>query len=124
MGSEIRAFNAETGELQWSYELDFMKRKVARGDSEGDFARRATPWRGRCVPVAYSSPSVDGDGVVLIGHMSGKFFGVKDWNNDGGISRDEVSTFDAEAAFLHSGPAFAPGIFAFTTCDSLWVWRY
>lgn len=121
--SIMQAFNAKTGELKWTYELDFMKRKVVRGDEEGDGPRMATPWRGRCVPVAYSSPTVDGNGVIHIGHMSGKFFAIKDWNDDGVIQPDEVSEFDAEAAFLHSGPAFAPGVFAVTTCDSLWVWR-
>eukprot|EP00747_Dinoflagellata_sp_TGD_P097147 gnl/TRDRNA2_/TRDRNA2_167041_c0_seq3.p1 gnl/TRDRNA2_/TRDRNA2_167041_c0~~gnl/TRDRNA2_/TRDRNA2_167041_c0_seq3.p1 ORF type:complete len:247 (-),score=27.17 gnl/TRDRNA2_/TRDRNA2_167041_c0_seq3:55-795(-) len=122
--SEIHAFKADTGEKLWSYQLDYMKKKNALGEDEGFAIRSAdSPWRSVCAPVAYSSPSVDGNGVVFIGHMSGKFFGVKDWNGDGQISKEEVSVFNAEAAFLHSGPAFAPGMFAFTTCDSLWVWR-
>merc|ERR1712060_65433 len=121
--SDMYAFNANTGEFLWSYELDFMKIKNPRGEVEGEIPRRETPWRPGCGPVAYSSPSIDGNGVAFIGHMSGKFFGVKDWNNDGKIDKEEVSVFDGEAAFLHSGPAFASGIFAVTTCDSLWVWK-
>lgn len=120
----VTALDAETGELQWSYELPVWRRVAARGDEEGVLTRlRLFPDRPVCLPAMFSSPSVDGAGVLYIGHMSGMLFGIKDWNADGTISSDEVSAFDAEAAFLHSGPAFAPGMFAFTTCDSLFVWR-
>ena len=79
---------------------------------EGFFQRLfwSLPKRPICLPVAHSSPSVDGNGVVFIGHASGLFIGVKDWNKDGKISDEEVSIYDTEAAYLHSGPAFAPGI--------------
>merc|ERR1712187_785682 len=101
-------------------------RPGARGDEEGFFqrVRVSLPKRPICLPVAHSSPSVDGNGVVFIGHASGLFIGVKDWNKDGKISDEEVSTYDTEAAYLHSGPAFAPGMRAVTTCDSLWVWKW
>jgi len=123
--SEIVALDAETGAFKWSHVLARWKSPTALGDQEGFKQKSATqPWRKMCCPVAYSSPGVDGNGVVYIGHMSGIAFGVKDWDNNGVISDDEVYKFYAEGAFLHSGPAFAPGIFAFTTCDQLFVWRF
>merc|ERR1712217_470064 len=119
------ALDADTGRIKFNHTFPLWERHTAEGDQEG-FAQKSKtqPWRTVCCPVAYSSPSVDGNGVVYIGHMSGMLFGVKDWNKDGVISENEVSTFDAEGAFLHSGPAFAPGIFAFTTCEQLFVWRF
>jgi len=123
--SEIVALDADTGKMKYKYVLDVFRRPTAKGDQEGVLQKAATqPWRALCCPVAYSSPSVDGEGVVYIGHMSGTIFGVKDWDRNGAITEDEVYRFDAEGAFLHSGPAFAPGLFAFTTCDQLFVWRF
>lgn len=117
--------DADTGEVKFKYVVDRYKAPMAKGDGEGYAQKVATqPWRETCCPVAYSSPSVDGNGVVYIGHMSGNIFGLKDWDKNGVISDDEVYRFDAEGGFLHSGPAFAPGIFAFTTCDQLFVWRF
>mmetsp|Transcript_142422 Transcript_142422/g.442867 ORF Transcript_142422/g.442867 Transcript_142422/m.442867 type:complete len:252 (+) Transcript_142422:260-1015(+) len=123
--SEIVALDAATGKRRWKHTLMVWSRPTAKGDQEGYAQKIATqPWRAMCCPVAYSSPSVDGNGVVYIGHMSGKIFGVKDWDKNGRISDDEVYEFDAEGAFLHSGPAFAPGVFAFTTCEQLFVFRF
>jgi len=120
---EITAFDAETGDVRWHYDLPPWMRVAARGDEEGWIPRWKTPWRGTCCPASFGSPSVDGDGTVYVGFVSGVFYGIKDRNADGRIDESEVRTFDAEAAFLHSGPAFAPGIFAFSTCDSVWAWR-
>merc|ERR1711879_651801 len=118
--SDIVAIDADTGRIKWKHVLAQWKNPTALGDQEGFSQKSSTqPWRAMCCPVAYSSPSVDGNGVVYIGHMSGYFFGVKDWDKDGTISEDEVYKFFAEGAFLHSGPAFAPGMFAFTTCEQL-----
>mmetsp|Transcript_51114 Transcript_51114/g.102752 ORF Transcript_51114/g.102752 Transcript_51114/m.102752 type:complete len:163 (+) Transcript_51114:1-489(+) len=123
--SEIVALDAGTGRVKWQKVLATWDEPTAKGDQAGFKQKVATqPWRAMCCPVAYSSPSVDGNGVVYIGHMSGNIYAAKDWNKDGVLADDEIESFDAEGAFLHSGPAFAPGIFAFTTCEQLFVWRF
>eukprot|EP00413_Alexandrium_margalefii_P036469 CAMPEP_0204595528 /NCGR_PEP_ID=MMETSP0661-20131031/52721_1 /ASSEMBLY_ACC=CAM_ASM_000606 /TAXON_ID=109239 /ORGANISM="Alexandrium margalefi, Strain AMGDE01CS-322" /LENGTH=565 /DNA_ID=CAMNT_0051606061 /DNA_START=45 /DNA_END=1742 /DNA_ORIENTATION=- len=123
--SEVVALDGATGLRKWQHTFMTWTNPTAKGDQEGLWQRFwSQPQRPICCPVAYSSPSVDGNGVVYIGHMSGKIFGVKDWDKNGRISDDEVYEFDAEGAFLHSGPAFAPGVFAFTTCEQLFVFRF
>mmetsp|Transcript_142421 Transcript_142421/g.442862 ORF Transcript_142421/g.442862 Transcript_142421/m.442862 type:complete len:251 (+) Transcript_142421:260-1012(+) len=123
--SEVVALDADTGKQKWQHTFMVWDRPTAMGDQEGYKQKLVSqPFRAMCCPVAYSSPSVDGNGVVYIGHMSGNIYGVKDWDKNGRITEDEVYKFNAEGAFLHSGPAFAPGMFAFTTCDQLFVFRF
>merc|ERR1712039_635454 len=110
--AEIYAFNAGNGEQQWVYKVPDWPHVSAAGDSEGFFTRlQYTPWRPAALPAAYSSPTIDATGTVYIGYHSGMVYGLKDTNGDGIVSEAEVVKFDTKGAFLHSGPAFAPGIF-------------
>lgn len=123
--SEILALDAATGEVRWRHELPVWHRVAARGD-EDFFLRRlwSTPWRTACLPASFGSPTVDGAGSLYVGYMDGRLYGIRDADGDGAISGSEVTAFDAGAGFLHSGPALAPGLFAVTSCDSLFVWSW
>jgi len=122
--AEIYAYDADTGEQQWVYHLPDWPYVSAAGDNDGFFERtRYFPHRAMCLPAAYNSPTIDGRGTVWIGYHDGMVYGLRDENLDGVVAEDEVVKFDTQAAFLHSGAAFAPGLMAVTNCDSMWVWK-
>mmetsp|Transcript_10824 Transcript_10824/g.34347 ORF Transcript_10824/g.34347 Transcript_10824/m.34347 type:complete len:488 (+) Transcript_10824:99-1562(+) len=141
----IMAFNAATGAPQWRFNTKpytgFMN--MARGDLEG-FAMRAKYDHGHeiCLPAHWSSANIDGQGFVYAARSDGFVYGVRglaahaaseppttaaalanlrpDFESTPGI---EVRVFDAQGASLHGAFAFAPGLVAVSTCDTLWVFR-
>lgn len=122
--AEVIAYDADTGEQQWIYYLPSWPYVSAAGDSEGYNERGAyVPERQVCLPAAYSAPTIDARGTVWLGYHSGMVLGLRDENGDGLVTEDEVLSFDTQGAFLHSGPAFAPGIMAITNCDTMWTWK-
>lgn len=125
--TEVVALDAGTGELQWRYQLPTWRRFSSAGDEEGYLTRllQGTGRRLACLPAAFSSPTIDNNGTVYIGHMSGGFYAIKDVNGDGMIdAASEVSVLETGAGFLPSGPSLAPGMLAVASCDSLHVFRY
>lgn len=121
MPTELLTMDAETGEAGWTYEAPLWSHITGAGDEEGLLERRRLGIRETCQPPPWSSPIVDSEGTVYVGHESGKFFAIRDKNHDGHINRKhEVSVFDAGAGFLQP-PSLAPGMLAVASCDSLFV---
>merc|ERR1712032_532455 len=66
--SYVAALDAKTGSLKWHWDFPVWTKGVARGDYEGFFTRFwYIPERPICLPVCFSSPTVDAEGVVYIG---------------------------------------------------------
>jgi len=121
--SEVIAMDAETGEQQWEFKLPSWPFISAAGDSEGFFERmRYLPQRSLVLPAAFNSPTIDGDGRVIIGYHNGRVYSVRDDDGDGVISKAETMEYDTKSNFLHTGAAFAPGVFAVASTDTLFVW--
>eukprot|EP00747_Dinoflagellata_sp_TGD_P147288 gnl/TRDRNA2_/TRDRNA2_176797_c0_seq1.p1 gnl/TRDRNA2_/TRDRNA2_176797_c0~~gnl/TRDRNA2_/TRDRNA2_176797_c0_seq1.p1 ORF type:complete len:386 (-),score=22.61 gnl/TRDRNA2_/TRDRNA2_176797_c0_seq1:359-1516(-) len=128
----IYAFNAESGELQWTYELPwvvtrpiinnsgtfgklatmFLNMAVSNltglggfcaGDFEGIEERKITGIQTLTMPNPWGPPSIDGQGTVYVGSETGHFVALRDTNGDGQIKGDdEVSVFETGAAFVGS----------------------
>jgi len=123
--AELIAFDAYTGATKWTYRAPDWQRLAGKGDEEGVVTRSAQgmafPF---CSPTAWGAPALSGDDTVYVGHVSGLLYAVKDHNSDGYIDPEaEVSTFDMDAAPLRSNPAWAPGMMAVASCDSLFVFK-
>jgi len=122
--TEIMAFNTTTGVTLWSYRTPDWLRLAARGDDEGLIPRTSSGRNPICLPTSWGTPTLSGDDTVYVGHVSGILYAVKDHNGDGRIDPDtEVSTFDMQAAPLPNNPAWAPGMMAVASCDTLFVFK-
>lgn len=119
--TELVTLDAKTGEVGWSYEAPTWARVAGAGDDEGYLERERLGIRDTCQPPPWSTPTVDVDGTMYVGHESGKFMAIRDKNHDGHINKKhEVSVFDAGAGFLQPA-ALAPGMLAVASCDGLFV---
>mmetsp|Transcript_34380 Transcript_34380/g.109129 ORF Transcript_34380/g.109129 Transcript_34380/m.109129 type:complete len:526 (-) Transcript_34380:67-1644(-) len=122
--TEVVAMDAATGQRLWTWTPPVYPRLACKGDEEALVLRMTMGIRSQCMTASWGAPSIGGDGVVYAPHMNGMVYAIKDINGNGIIEEaTEVTSFDAESAFLHGGPTFAPGTMAVTTCDSLWVWN-
>mmetsp|Transcript_105674 Transcript_105674/g.235917 ORF Transcript_105674/g.235917 Transcript_105674/m.235917 type:complete len:478 (-) Transcript_105674:144-1577(-) len=69
-----------------------------------------------CWPDAQGIPLISGDGTVYTSSSHhGDLRALRDSNNDGVISQDEVSTFRTHKCFLNS-PSIAPGMLVAAPC--------
>jgi len=144
MHGGVMAFDAATGEPQWQYQAPVYRApfNMAKGDAEG-FADRSKfdPSHGICLPAHWSAPTIAGDGKVYIGRSDGFLYTVRGPSNlDGAIAFArtnldsdidfkttegvKVETFDGDGASLHGAMAIAPHMAAFSTCDTLYVFRF
>lgn len=121
---ELSGHDTETGELLWTWRGP-MQGCCFKGDEEGLATRLVVqPTRPKYVPNFWSNVAIGADGTVYGGMSTGKFYALHDTNGDGQIDpRTEVSEFDADAAFPGTGPALAPGMLAFTSTDTLFVFK-
>lgn len=122
----VFAFEAETGQLQWSFEGPRQKDFSQQGDLQGMPTRmKLYPSRPTCLPNPWSSPTIDATGTVYVGNQDGILVGLRDVNGDGEVSGpEEVHLFDTVGTFAGaSSPAIAPGMLAAANCDTLWVWK-
>merc|ERR1712048_38562 len=110
------------------YELPLYARFNAAGDDEGTGYRTTNNIRRQgCAPASFGSPTISSDGTVYVGHASGGFYAIGDYNDDGLIDNStEVSVFKPAniSAPLHPGTSWAPGFMGFASCDSLYVFRF
>jgi len=120
----VQAFDAETGELQWRYDMPPWKWYSASGDEEGLLTRVMHGRVPVCLPLASSYPTLDAQGIFYMGHMDGRLYAIQDRDGDGRIEDEsEVCTYDAGGSFSVPGPTLVPGLMAVGTCDSLFVFR-
>lgn len=124
---EVLAFDPETGSPRWRFSaVPAWEGYMARGDEEAFLARAVTfGIRAMCGPASWTAPTLDAAGAVYLGHAGGGLYALRDADGDGVVQGPlEVSTFDAEAAFMPAGASFAPGIMAIASCDGLFVFQH
>jgi outer membrane protein assembly factor BamB len=123
---DVLAFDAETGEQQWSFAGPTLGSVMVKGDAEGIAERENMGIRSITLPNPWSAPTIDGDGTVFIGSETGEFYALKDLNSDGTVvGPGEVTVSDVDSAFVgSSGPAVAPGILAVGSINKLYVWQW
>merc|ERR1711972_337702 len=110
--------------LRWHHELPPWRDYAAAGDSEGDSTRLEHGWAARpvCLPPASSYHTLDANGALYFGHTDGKLYRMKDLDGDGKFDGEsELCTFDTGGGPLSGGPSIAPGMLAYSSCDSLYV---
>lgn len=124
----VYAFDASSGELQWTFQGPSQVGNDVAGDAEGVDARRANGLRDKTAPNPWGQAAIDNNGTVFVGGETGHFFSLRDVDGDGHINAqdiNEVSVFETGAAFVgSSGPAIAPGLLAAAAQDRLHVWRW
>lgn len=106
----LLALDAETGETLWSFELPTWN-----GPAAGDTLAHV------CLPDAYCTPTIGGDGTTYIGFQNGVLYALKDSNGDGALTGSEVSSFNLGNAFQGSS-GIGPGMLVSTPCNSMHVW--
>mmetsp|Transcript_17358 Transcript_17358/g.55551 ORF Transcript_17358/g.55551 Transcript_17358/m.55551 type:complete len:485 (+) Transcript_17358:105-1559(+) len=140
----VVALDAETGALLWRFNTRPWSGlfNMARGDIEGMAERSAFDGSHTiCLPAHWSSANIDGDGFVYAARSDGRIYGVrgpaepaapgateaaslvedgKDFESTQGL---EVRVFDAQGASLHGAFAFAEGVVAVSTCDTLYMFK-
>mmetsp|Transcript_14104 Transcript_14104/g.40305 ORF Transcript_14104/g.40305 Transcript_14104/m.40305 type:complete len:476 (-) Transcript_14104:123-1550(-) len=122
---DVRAYDAATGELRWTWEGPAQKGPMVAGDKEGIKYRMMAKIQPVTLPHPSSSPSVDADGTTYIGIETGHFLALRDSDGDGRVAGDqEVSVFETGAAFVGSAAAaVAPGLLAIGSLNQLFVWK-
>jgi len=125
MPLDIYAFDAESGTPQWMWKGPVHRRVACGGDEEGVLIRQRSFMRDICWPGPWTAPTIDSEGTVYVGAQNGEFVALWDGNGDGKIDdATEVSRFDTGgSSALHPGPALAPGLLAYPTCDGLFVFK-
>jgi outer membrane protein assembly factor BamB len=123
----VWAFDAETGERQWTFEGPTQTVNMGLGDSHPE-ARLLRTLYGEpemTMPNSWGTPAIDGQGTAFVGGTTGHFFALRDTNGDGVVSGpDEVSVLATDADWAgSSGPALAPGLMASGNAKQLFVWK-
>eukprot|EP00747_Dinoflagellata_sp_TGD_P141014 gnl/TRDRNA2_/TRDRNA2_176078_c0_seq13.p1 gnl/TRDRNA2_/TRDRNA2_176078_c0~~gnl/TRDRNA2_/TRDRNA2_176078_c0_seq13.p1 ORF type:complete len:499 (-),score=42.05 gnl/TRDRNA2_/TRDRNA2_176078_c0_seq13:609-2105(-) len=113
--ASIMAFDTQTGEVEWSHDVKPYGGVAAAGDEEGVLERLAAGQDAICLPAHWSSPTISGDGTVYVGRTNGDLYAYNPKTGE--------HTYHTGTAPLHSGVTFAPGMMAYTDCDSLYVWN-
>lgn len=107
----LAAFDAATGETLWQYAFP-----IWYGATQQDH------YADMCGPDGYDNPTLDADGVAYIGHESGFVYAIADYNGDGIITKEEVSSYDLQSGGFQGTAAFAPGMMAITSCYGVHVY--
>lgn len=137
LDASILALNAETGEDIWNVVLTGYTGPApffqAAGDTEGILPRLIDGIQPLCLPAHFSAPNIDRNGVVYVGRCDGNLYviyGPQSVVRDvqPGMLVDNASgmvgeMFNLGSAPLHGAMGFAPGMFAYSTCDTLHVFN-
>jgi outer membrane protein assembly factor BamB len=131
--TDLIAYDAETGALQWVFNGPLPKGPLQAGDQHGYQTRKALGIRAVCYPNPWSSPVVDAKGTIYVGNEDGHFFALTsaasaatslEQETSARTFQGHVSSYDTRAAFAGSAtPSLAPGMVAVASCDSLFVFR-
>jgi len=122
----VRAYDAETGELQWNFEGPVMYSQYQPGMVEGVEERKSAGSNAGYITNAWSAPAIDADGTVYVGNQVGSFHALRDLNGDGDVTGDAevASMYPMGAPYVGcSGPSFSPHLMAIATCDTLFVFK-
>mmetsp|Transcript_98368 Transcript_98368/g.234168 ORF Transcript_98368/g.234168 Transcript_98368/m.234168 type:complete len:483 (-) Transcript_98368:63-1511(-) len=133
----VLALDAETGEEIWKFNTENYTSPMnqAAGDLEGLIDRTTEGIQTICAPAHWSAPTIDGSGTVYGLRLNGKLYAVHG-------PQETVDTKELKAALvldsstgvvaevypigsasLHGAMAWAPGLYAFSTCDTLQVFH-
>jgi len=138
----VMAFDALTGAVRWRHNMEVYSPPPpywARGDLESYEQRlKVNPRHPFCMPGHWSSPVIDGQGVVHAGRADGFVYSFReeagfvavrekstasldaDFSSTPGI---EVASWDAETPFLHGAIAFGPNRMVIGGCDTLYAFN-
>lgn len=131
---QVLALNANTGEQLWRHDMKPYSGLfgMAAGDTEGSFTRQLEGIQQICLPAHWSAPMIDGDGMVIAGRSDGNMYKVFGPTESFKGTQSQNMTVDSGtisekiplgSAFLHGALAAAPGIFAISSCDTLFVFQ-
>jgi len=152
MHGGIMAFDALTGMPQWQFQAPVYHSPplvppplASYGDYQGVMERLSAGVQPICLPAHWSCPTISGDGAVLAGRSDGNLYVIRgpaagrngdlpnlshvkatsslgiDYATSVGV---EADIFEAKGASLHGAAGFAPGMMAFSTCDTLYVFKF
>jgi len=122
--TDVYAFDAETGQFQWSWKGPTYKRYQCPGDEKGFLTRSALGIRTASCPTPWSAPRIGADGTIYVGNQNGFFYAIKDLDGNGQIDPNtEVSSFDCEAEFSSIGSAHAPGLVVIASGVKVWAFK-
>eukprot|EP00747_Dinoflagellata_sp_TGD_P141033 gnl/TRDRNA2_/TRDRNA2_176078_c0_seq30.p1 gnl/TRDRNA2_/TRDRNA2_176078_c0~~gnl/TRDRNA2_/TRDRNA2_176078_c0_seq30.p1 ORF type:complete len:536 (-),score=28.19 gnl/TRDRNA2_/TRDRNA2_176078_c0_seq30:56-1663(-) len=116
----IMAFDTQTGHQQWRHDVTPYGGIASAGDEEGVLERSSMYFvygakANFCLPAHWSSPTITADGTVFVGRLNGVLYAYNPKTGE--------RTYVTGTGGLHSGVTFAPGMMAYTDCDSLYVWN-
>eukprot|EP00418_Pyrodinium_bahamense_P098325 CAMPEP_0179044516 /NCGR_PEP_ID=MMETSP0796-20121207/17711_1 /TAXON_ID=73915 /ORGANISM="Pyrodinium bahamense, Strain pbaha01" /LENGTH=431 /DNA_ID=CAMNT_0020740911 /DNA_START=277 /DNA_END=1572 /DNA_ORIENTATION=- len=122
--TDIYAFDAETGALQWNWTGPTWKRFQCPGDDKYFIERYQINVRAASCPTPWGAPRVGADGTLYAGNQNGVFYAIRDWNEDGKIDdATEVSSFDCGAEFSSAGSAHGDGMVVMASGVRVWAWK-
>jgi len=111
----IMTFDTTTGAELLRHDVVPWGEVASAGDEEGLMVRmKYHSNRVICLPAHWSSPTIDSSGAVYVGRTDGRLYRF--------TSTGEAS-YVTGAGPLHSGATFAPGMMAYTDCDSLYMFH-
>jgi len=111
----IMAFDTASGEELWRHDVIPWGELASAGDEEGYLTRASLGHRTECLPAHWSSPTIDASGAVYVGRTDGRLYRYSPGTGE--------ANYMTGAGPLHSGSTFAPGVMAYTDCDSLYVFN-
>jgi len=131
---EILALDAATGATLWSHPVTPYSgpEGQAAGDFEGFPTRSIDKLQPICLPAHWSAPMIDGNGVVIVGRSDGKMYKVYGPQSSfKGTVSSKMSVSNGTlaevvplgSAFLHGALGAAPGMFAISSCDTIYVFK-
>jgi len=101
----VTALNAESGLPIWSYNVH-------------DYQAWTYPLMMKgCMPDAFSTAAIGGDGTVYINWSGGYSYAIRDTNGDGHIDPDSEVSFVKTDAGMNGESAIGPGLLVVPSCD-------
>ncbi|CAJ1434006.1 unnamed protein product [Effrenium voratum] len=130
----VLALDAATGKDIWEFHAKPYSGvgNQAAGDMEGALTRHSEGVQEICLPAHWSAPIIDAQGTVLAARSDGNLYQVFGPETQFSGSKEDTTQvnsgvvaklLDVKSASLHGALAAAPGMFAMSTCDTLFVFQ-